>query len=230
MISKSGETKDLLDLIPFIKRRNTKLLSLVSNPYSRLAVQSDQCVCLPLKKELCPFDLAPTTSTVIQLIFGDVLAVAMMKHKNFSLDQYAQNHPSGAIGKKTVLKVKEVMLSHPDIPCCKKEEKLVDLLVELSNKKCGCLIITDQEQRLEGIFTDGDLRRALQTHGTIALDWEIGKLMTRSALSIEADVLAFDAMKRMQYDPKKWIMVLPVLEKEKVIGVVRLHDIISHGF
>ncbi len=229
MLSKSGETSELLDLIPMIKQRKAKVISLVSNPHSRLSSDADSTIHLPLEKELCPFDLAPTTSTAIQLIFGDILAVALMRKKSFSLDEYMRNHPSGSIGKKMTVRVNDLMVKGENIPICRKKERLVDLLVTLSNKKCGCLLVVDEEDQLEGIFTDGDLRRCLQRHGSEILYWRIEKLMTRSITSITPGVLVWEAMKQMQKDPKKWVMMLPVVEEGKISGLLRMHDIIQEG-
>jgi arabinose-5-phosphate isomerase len=229
MLSKSGESEELLNLVPFVKRRQTKLLALVSKKDSRLAKVADYAMNLPLDKELCPFDLAPTTSTVLQLIFGEILAVALMKAKNFSLDDYAHNHPSGSIGKKMTLTVGDLMLKEEMLPICELEERLGDVLVELTNKKCGCLLVVDKNKHFVGIFTDGDLRRALQSFGSDVLEERVKTLMTPSPLAVERDELAWNAMKIMQKDPKKWVMMLPVLEKKQVVGLLRMHDIVHSG-
>ncbi len=229
VMSKSGESEELISLIPFIRKRGAKFLSIVSNPSSRLSKMSDASISLPVKKELCPFDLAPTTSTAIQLMFGDVLAIALMKEKNFILDDYAMNHPAGSIGKKMTLLVKDLMFTGEHIPLCHPQDKLVDVLVELSNKKCGCLLVVDKEKNFLGIFTDGDLRRALQAKGQAVLEAKMEDIMTSAAISVQQDVLAWEAMKIMQKDPKRWIMVLPVLEERKVSGIIRMHDIVQSG-
>lgn len=229
-LSKSGETEELLNLIPFIRRRKAPILSLVSKRGSRLAALSDLSVYLPLQKELCPFDLAPTTSTSLQLIFGDVMAVALMKAKQFKLDDYAQNHPFGAIGKKMTLTVEDVMLQGSLLPLCSMEDSLADILVELTNKKCGCMLVVDEQMRLQGIFTDGDLRRALQQRGEKVLSLSMKELMTPEPLMcVEKEMLAQEAIILMQLDPKKWVMVLPVVEEGRVVGMIRMHDIIQAG-
>ncbi len=229
MLSKSGESEELLNLIPFIQRRKAQIIGVVSNANSRLAKSSQLCMSLPVQKELCSFDLVPTTSSEVQLIFGDVLAIALMKTRNFNLDDYALNHPSGTIGKKMTLTVKDVMISGEAIPACTPEHKLADVLVELSHKKCGALIITNDSNHLTGIFTDGDLRRALQTHGSDVLQKTMKELMTPSAVSVLSNMLAWDAMKEMQKNPGKWVMVTPVVEDGKVVGILRMHDIIQSG-
>lgn len=229
LISKSGQTEELLSLLPFARQRKTKTLALISNPQSRLAKECDLSMHLPVEKELCPFDLAPTTSTEIQLIFGDALAVALMKAKGFSLNEYALNHPAGSIGKKMTLSVTEVMKQGESLPLCTPSDRLGDVLTELTGKQCGCLLVVDQEKRLKGIFTDGDLRRALQNQGSLVLEKKMEGLMTPSAIWVSPNILAWEAVKIMQKDPKRWIMVVPVLEEGKVVGVVRMHDIIQAG-
>lgn len=229
LISRSGETEELLNLVPFAKKRNTRLAAIVSNPESRLAKLSDLYVNLPVERELCPFDLAPTTSTAVQLLFGDLLAVALMRLKRFDLSAYALNHPSGSIGKKMLIKVEDVMFKGPQVPLCRPEDRLIDVLVELSDKKCGALIVSDSEKKLLGIFTDGDLRRALQTEGSSVLHKPMGALMTASPLSVDKDILAWDALKQMQRDPKKFVMVLPVLEKERIAGILHMHALVQSG-
>lgn len=229
LLSKSGETEELLNILPFIKKRSAKTVAVVSSPYSRLATQCDHYVVLPVEKELCPFDLAPTTSTEVQHIFGDALAVGLMKVKGFSLETYALNHPSGTIGKKITLTVEDLMIRGEQIPLCSPQDKLSSVLTELSSKGCGCILVVDEEKNLQGIFTDGDLRRALQSQGSGILEQKIEVLMTQAAKSIHKEAWAWDAAKFMQKDPKRWIMMLPVLEGKKVVGIVRMHDIIHAG-
>jgi arabinose-5-phosphate isomerase len=232
MISKSGETEELLALVPFVKRRGTKLIGWVSNPNSRLARECDLSLLLPVDQELCPYDLAPTTSTAVQLLFGDALSVALMKARQFTLSDFMKNHPLGSIGEKIkqAMQVDEVMFKNENIPLCGEEKKVREILEELSSKRCGCMIVTSREGRLQGVFTDGDLRRALQRHGTGTLEQAVGSVMTRTPTFVKRGILAYDAIKTMQRDPKRWITVLPVLDdEERVVGVVRMHDIINAG-
>lgn len=229
MLSKSGEAEELLTLIPFIHRKKAKIIGITSHPHSRIAKDSDLSLSLPVKKELCQFDLVPTTSTEVQLIFGDILAVALMKLRNFNLSEYALNHPSGNIGKKMTLKVNDLMIKENNIPACKPHDTLGEVLVELTQKKCGALVILGDDQEFKGIFTDGDLRRALQKYGPTVLEQKIGALMTSTAISVDSEILAWDAMQQMQQNPNKWVMVSPVVENNKVIGLLRMHDIIQAG-
>lgn len=229
IISRSGETEELLNLVPFAKKRGTRILSIVSNPSSRLAKSADVSINLPFQKELCPFDLAPTSSTAVQLLFGDMLAIALMRLKGFGISSYALNHPSGAIGKKMVTTVADLMFKDQHIPLAKPADRLIDLLVELSNKKCGALLVEGEEGEFLGIFTDGDLRRSLQQHGPEVLQKAIGTLMTPAATTVEKHQLAWEALQIMQKDPKKFVMILPVVDQGKIAGILRMHDIIQAG-
>lgn len=228
-ISKSGESDELLHLLPNIRNKGACLIGFVSNNQSRLAKACDLFVTLPLERELCPFDMVPTTSTEIQLIFGDVLAIALMRAKSFSLDDFAMNHPAGRLGRRMTLHVKDLMLTGHSVPLGRKEDKLIDVLVELSNKRCGCVIIVDENLALQGIFTDGDLRRALQTKGPEILEEKMEVLMTAKPKWIGASALAWDAMKLMEADQKRPVMVLPVLDNQKVTGIIKLHDLVQSG-
>jgi len=227
MLSKSGESEELLNLIPFIRKKKAIVIGISSRPNSRLAQKSDLHLFLPMEKELCHFDLVPTTSAEIQLLFGDILAIALMKQRNFNLEDYALNHPSGSIGKKMTLRVRDLMLQGAGVPLCKKEDKLQDVLMELTQKKCGTLIVIGDNEQLEGVFTDGDLRRALQEHGSTVLEQPIANLMTKTVVAVDPTSLAWDAMKEMQN--QKWVMVTPVIENNKVVGLLRMHDIVHAG-
>lgn len=229
-LSKSGESEELLQLIPALRNKKIKIIGIVSNSNSRLAKSADHFINLPLEQELCPFDMVPTTSAVIQLIFGDLLAVALMRMKNFSLDEYILNHPAGRIGKRILMKVSDLMITGLQIPFCKPDDKLVDTLVELSNKRCGCVLVIDEFKTLQGIFTDGDLRRSLQKHGASSLNLKMNEVMNQAARWIEPHHLAWDAMRTMEGDQKNAITVLPVLENSKtVVGLIKLHDIVQSG-
>ena len=229
LLSKSGETDELLELCPALRNKGAFLIAVVSNSKSRLSKACDLSIVLPVQKELCPFDLAPTTSTVVQLLFGDLLAIALMRAKKISLDEYRQNHPAGRIGKRLTLKVEDLMISQQGIPLCKPQDKLLDSLVELSQKKCGAVLISDDHNHLLGIFTDGDLRRALQKHGATALDKSLDQLMTKNPRTVTQEMLAFDALKIMEGNQKSAITVLPVVDERQIVGIIKLHDIVQSG-
>lgn len=229
MLSKSGESDELLQLVPFVRNKGAAVLAMVCQKGSRIAQAVDATIYLPLERELCPFDLAPTTSASIQLLFGDILAVALMRSKNFSKEEYAKNHPAGRIGKRISVHVSDLMLRGDAVPTCKPDQLLGDLLVELSNKRCGCLLVTDERENLLGIFTDGDLRRALQRDLGDVLQKPIHELMTREPRRTTPDALAWDAMQKMEENQKSPIMVLPVVEEGRVVGLVKMHDLIQAG-
>jgi arabinose-5-phosphate isomerase len=228
LLSKSGETDELLSLIPALRNKNATLCSVVCNPTSRLASSCQYRVNLPIERELCPFDMAPTMSTTAQLMFGDLLTVAIMQHKKFGLDAYAQNHPAGTIGKRITLRVRDLMLRGDKVPVCYPDSLLKDVLIELSNKRCGCILVSDHEDILLGIFTDGDLRRALQNYGGCVLDEPIAGYMTKNPAWIAAEEMAWVALKRMEGAVR--ITALPVLSNEGLIlGLLHIHDVIQSG-
>lgn len=229
-ISKSGETDELLNLIPYVRNKGAKVIAITSNPQSRIAKAADLKITLPIDKELCPFNMAPTVSTTSQLIVGDALAIALMQERKFTLDEFAMNHPAGTIGKRITVKVRDLMLRGSQIPLCKPQDKLIDVLVELSNKRAGCVIIVNEENELLGIFTDGDLRRALQKTGADVLQSPMEILMTPGGRCLGPDILAWEAMKLMESNQKTPIMVMPVVDSlRKVIGLIKMHDILQSG-
>lgn len=228
--SKSGESEELINLVPFVRERGAKMIAIVSNPNNRLSRFCDMSMTLPLERELCPFDLAPTISTQIQMIFGDLMTVGLMNLKKFSMDDYAKNHPAGKLGRRVATKVNELMLCGAAVPTCRAEDLIIDILVELSKKRCGCVLIVDENHSMQGIFTDGDLGRVLNLNGTDALKLPIGKFMTKKPRHISPDALAWDAVKAMEIDPAAPITVLAVTDSsQKLLGVIKLHDIIQAG-
>jgi arabinose-5-phosphate isomerase len=226
-LSKSGETQELIDLIPHVTRRGAVPIAVVSHGQSRLAHCCAAVFVLPVGAEICPFGVAPTVSTAVQLIFGDVLAIALMKYRSFDLASFAANHPGGLLGRKISFRVADMMLKGEQLPLCHPNDRLLDVLHELSAKRCGCLLVVDNAAELQGIFTDGDLRRALQSKGASALELSIGALMTHSPKTISPDRLALEAIQEMESDPARPVAVLPVLQERRLVGLVRMHDIVQ---
>jgi arabinose-5-phosphate isomerase len=227
LISKSGQSDEVINIAKLMKKRGVRTIAWVSSKTSPLASLCDLVIYLPIEREICPFDLAPTTSTAIQLIFGDVIAVALMQAKKFSIDQYAMNHPAGGIGKMIAERVEDIMSKGDELPFCAKDQLLKEVLVELSQKRCGCLLVVDQDGNLEGIFTDGDLRRALEEMGEAVLSFPMEQLQTKEWLFATKEMLVLDALKLMEGERK--VMMLPVLDGSKVVGLVHLHHILSKG-
>jgi len=228
-LSKSGESQELLSLIPFVKKKGATILAVVSLQGSNLETNADRVVHLPVDRELCPFDLAPTISTTVQTMFGDLLAIALMEQRKFSISDFASNHPGGLLGKKITLGITDLMVKGSSIPLCRPTDKLVDQLHKFSAMQCGCLVVADEKQQLQGIFTDGDLRRAIEKKGPLALESTLAELMTASPKTISHEKMAVDAIYTMEEEPKRLITVLPVLQGMKVVGLIRMHDIIQAG-
>jgi arabinose-5-phosphate isomerase len=229
MFSKSGESQELLDLLPYIQRKGAYSIAIVSQESSRLAKQANMSMVLPVDEELCPFDLAPTISTTVQMLFGDCLAIALMQSRKFSVEDFALNHPAGFLGRKITMKVVDLMLKKEHLPLCKQSDLLIDSLHELSAKKCGCLLVCDDQGSLRGIFTDGDLRRAIQINGPQALQLSLSQLMTAAPLTVSSHLLVYEAMGKMEADPTRLVTALPVVENGELIGLLRMHDIVQAG-
>lgn len=229
IFSKSGSTKELIDLVPYVRAKKVKIISVSSNANSRLDKFADISIFLPVQKEICPFNLAPTTSAAVQLLFGDILTVALMKSKNFSLTEYAKNHPSGSIGKKITVRVEDLMIKGEDIPSAYVGDRVIDIIDILSKKRCGAIVIVSRDSEIRGIFTDGDLRRAIERYREGFLKKRVEEVMTESPRVIEEGMLAWDALKEMEMDKESLITVLPVVRMGKVVGIIRLHDIIQEG-
>jgi arabinose-5-phosphate isomerase len=230
LISKSGETEELNALMPTLRHKKVQTIAIVHNGLSKLARSVDVALVLPEVQELCPFDMAPTASTVTQLIVGDVLSMALMREKKLSQEEYAVMHPAGRIGRRISLKVQDLMLTKEALPTCYPDSLLVDALVELSNKKCGCVLGVDKENQIQGIFTDGDLRRALQNKGTKALEYPVKDLMTKQIRSTAPEIRAFEAMRQMEENREQLIYALPVVDKERrLVGLIKMHDLVQSG-
>ena len=222
--SKSGETKELLSLIPFVRARGVETVAVVSRLSSQLEALCERSVLLPVEREICPYDLAPTISTAVQLLFGDCLAVVFMQRRQVTAAGFAENHPAGLLGRLSQ-RVSDLMLVGEDLPLCRAQERLLDLLPRLSSKRCGTLLVVDEEMRLEGVFTDGDLRRAIEKTGGQALHGPIAPFMTKGAKTIEPEALAKEALRRMEEG--RLVSVLPVLEKGVLVGLIRMWDILK---
>ncbi|MBP9841950.1 MAG: KpsF/GutQ family sugar-phosphate isomerase [Simkaniaceae bacterium] len=226
-LSKGGGSEELLRLLPFVQERRAKTMAWVCRSPSALMDRSDFPIYLPLSKELCPFDLAPTSSSAIQLTFGNILAVAYMQRRSFSRGDYLMNHPAGQIGAKLSLKVEDLMLKGESLPIAKEDDLLLTAIIELTNKKCGCLLIVNEGEEVQGVFTDGDLRRALQQYQVDVLHLPMKELMNHTFISLDKKQLVVDAIKHMQ--TSRLVKEAPVVENNKLIGLIRMHDIVARG-
>ncbi|KAK4488988.1 hypothetical protein RD792_004784 [Penstemon davidsonii] len=229
LFSKSGNSEELLKLVPCAKTKGVYLISVTSVSPNGLMGLCDLNVHLPLERELCPFDLAPVTSTAIQMVFGDTVAIAMMGARNLSKEQYAANHPAGRIGKSLIFKVKDLMKRKEELPVCREQDLIMDQLVELTSKGCGCLLVIDDDYHLLGTFTDGDLRRTLKASGEGIFKLSVGDMCNRNPRTIDPEAMAVEAMQKMESPPSP-VQFLPVINDDKVlIGIVTLHGLVSAG-
>ncbi|MCH9621971.1 MAG: Arabinose 5-phosphate isomerase KdsD [Chlamydiia bacterium] len=226
LLSKSGKGTEIESLARSCKKRGIATMAWISDRHSNLESLVDFTMHLPLEGEICPFGLAPTTSTALQLIFGDCLAVALMQSSKFSIDQYALNHPAGSIGKLIAESVDDVMAKDDDIPLCDESTLVKESLYTLSAKRLGILVIVNQQDQVTGIFTDGDLRRLIERQGSSGLDQQIKDVMITDFVSVSKNELTSKALEIMETGSKR-VLALPVLEEGKIIGVVHLHHIIS---
>jgi arabinose-5-phosphate isomerase len=228
LLSKSGETQEMLHLAHQLRLKQVGLIGAVCTEQNRLMQAVDLAVVLPLERELCPFNLMPTTSTAVQLLFGDLLTQAVTRARRVEIETYAGNHPGGQIGLRTTVRVADLMLKGDALPVAAPEVTLEQALDAFSSKRCGCLLIVEQGQLL-GIFTDGDLRRALQSHTKNLLQQRMRDLMTRCARTTVSTALAWQALQQMESDPQRPITVLPVVDDGILVGLIKMHDILQAG-
>ncbi|MEO2066125.1 MAG: KpsF/GutQ family sugar-phosphate isomerase [Desulfurobacteriaceae bacterium] len=220
-VSNSGETAELLSIIPLIKSFGIPVIAITSNPNSSLARLSDVVLNIGVKREACPLNLAPTTSTTVTLALGDAIAAALMKLKGFTPEEFAKFHPGGKLGIR-LSKVKEIMRTGREIPIVKPDTPLKEAIFEISSKKIGATLVVENG-KLVGIITDGDLRRALEKGAT--LETKVSELMTKNPKKIEEEAYGEEALREME---KHKITVLPVINKEgKLKGIIHLHDILG---
>lgn len=225
-LSNSGETDELLMLLPTIKMREVSLISIVGNTNSTLARNSDVVLDATVDKEACPLNLAPTTSTTVALAIGDALAMTLMEAKGLTEKDFAENHPAGRLGKRLTLKVENLMHESPNIS---PEANWLEVVKAISKFALGAVNIVDENEKLIGIVTDGDLRRTIEkTLPENLVNLTAAQMMTATPITATPEMLAFDALKIMENRPSQ-ISVLPVVKNEKCIGLLRLHDVVRSG-
>jgi arabinose-5-phosphate isomerase len=225
-ISYSGETAELLTILPLFKRMDSPLISMTGNPLSTLAREAEVHLDISVPAEACPLNLAPTASTTATLAMGDALAVALLKHRGFTEEDFARSHPGGALGRRLLLRVSDVMRSGNDLPSVRPETPLPEGLLEMSRKRLGLTAVVDDGRHVVGIFTDGDLRRALDRRVDIHKS-TMADVMTRGGRSIGPHELAAEAVLMME---KYSINGLLVLDDQGVlIGALNVHDLLRAG-
>jgi arabinose-5-phosphate isomerase len=226
-LSNSGESDELLVIAPLLKRRGTRIISITGNPKSRLAQLADVSLDASVEREACPLNLAPTASTTAVLALGDALAVTLLAARGFSAADFARTHPGGTLGKRLLLTVSDVMHQGDRIPRTLLNATLADALQEMSAKALGMTAIVDDDNRLRGIFTDGDLRRALGRGNTDIHALRVVDLMTASPTTVEPERLATEAADIMQV--KKIFGLFVIDSQKKVVGAFNMHDLLRAG-
>lgn len=222
-ISKSGNTPEIKVLAPLLKSGGNKLVGIVGDVKSYLAIRSDFVINTTVYKEACPHNLAPTTSTTAQLAMGDALAVCLLECKGFTVKDFAKFHPGGSLGKKLYLKVDDIYKNNAK-PSIKPNAQIKDIILEISGNRLGATAVTDGK-RLLGIITDGDLRRMIEKFG-LKENISAKEIMTKNPKSVSSDTMAADAFQLMkQYN----IMQLVVCNKNKYLGFIHLHDLLKEG-
>ncbi|WP_148254641.1 KpsF/GutQ family sugar-phosphate isomerase [Aidingimonas lacisalsi] len=225
-LSNSGETSEVTALLPLLKRMGTPLISMTGRRGSTLAAHADAHLDAGVAREACPLDLAPTSSTTASLALGDALAVALLEARGFTAEEFALSHPGGSLGRRLLLRVSDLMHQGERLPQVTLGSPLRDALLEITNKGLGFTCVTDTEGRLEGVYTDGDLRRTLDQHHdlrTLVVD----EVMTRPGKRIAPDTLAAEAVRIMEDNR---ITALAVVDDdERPIGALHMHDLLSSG-
>jgi arabinose-5-phosphate isomerase len=225
-ISNSGETAEVLAIIPVLKRIGAKLIAMTGHANSTLAKLADTHVCIKVSQEACPLGLAPTSSTTATLVMGDALAVALLNAKDFTADDFALSHPGGSLGKRLLLRLSDIMHTEEKLPLVLNTAKIKDALVEMSLKGLGMTSVVNKEGQLVGVFTDGDLRRILDQRVDIHQD-NIDSVMSSKPLTAKSNLLAAQALKIME---DKKINGLIIIDRNNCpVGAMNMHDLLKSG-
>lgn len=230
VLSNSGETDEIVGMLPYLKNRQVAIVAIVGNLNSTLAHRADAVLDASVDQEACPLNLAPTTSTTVALAIGDALAMTVMKVKGLTSDDFAVNHPAGRLGKRLTLRVADLMHSNGENPTIATGSSWVEVVRAISKGGLGAVCVVDSRGCLAGIITDGDLRRAIErtNHESLA-KLTCDDFMTRQPTVATPDLLAFDALRLMEDRPSQ-ISVLPVVDEDMVcVGLIRVHDIVRSG-
>ena len=223
-LSYSGETDEVLFILPMIKRQGIPLIAITGKPRSSLAKQADVHLDGSIPCEACPLGLAPTTSTTAALVLGDALAIALLEARGFTSDDFARSHPAGALGRRLLLRISDVMHTGDEIPRVAPDVNLTAALMEMTRKHLGMTAVVDTEQHLLGVFTDGDLRRALDDQDVNLRTASVAELMTHAPKTINADKLAAEAAQLMETYQIHALLVVD--DEQHIVGALNIHDLL----
>ncbi len=223
-LSYSGESDEILMVLPVLKRQGNRLIAMTGRPQSTLAREADLHLDVSVPAEACPLALAPTSSTTASLAMGDALAVALLEARGFTSEDFARSHPAGALGRRLLLHIADVMHTGDEIPRVGPDATLGDALLEMSRKRLGMTAVVDDDNRLLGLYTDGDLRRSLADPANDVRGTRIDRVMTRSPVTIDADALAVEAAQRMEAHKINALLVID--GDRRVVGALNIHDLL----
>lgn len=229
-LSNSGETDEIIALLPYLKQRQTPIIAVIGNLRSTIAARADVVLDASVDQEACPLNLAPTTSTTVALAIGDALAMTLMQANGWTLEDFAQNHPAGRLGKRLTLRVADLMHGGDDNPFIGEEASWLEIITAIGRGGLGAVNVVDSARRLVGIITDGDVRRVLEKlKGGDLESLRCSNMMTRDPVVAGSELLAYDALRLMEDRPSQ-ISVLPVIDGDRIcVGLIRLHDIVRSG-
>lgn len=225
-ISNSGESEEIISILPFIKRLDIPMISLTGRPRSTLAKAATVNVDVSIEKEACPLGLAPTSSTTAALVMGDALAMTILEKRGFTENDFALSHPGGSLGRRLLLQVAEIMHQHEQVPIVSANASLKEALMEMTQKKLGITTVVGKKGELLGVFTDGDVRRALDNNADIH-STQIHQVMSHNPKTISSDILAADALNIME--SYKITSLIVADDKKRPIGVIHIHDLLRAG-
>lgn len=226
LISKSGNTEEVANLVPMLKRIGVKLIAMCGNEHSRLAQECDIFLNISVKEEACPYDLAPTASTTATLVMGDALSVALLQKRNFTVEDFAFLHPGGSLGKRLSLQINEIMIKGDRVPIVKEDASVKDVIIEITSKRLGTTCVVNQIGELTGIITDGDLRRLLEKTLDIK-NLSARDIMTTQPKVLKEHYLASFALQQMEN--YKITTLIITSDTNKPLGIIHLHDLINLG-